>query len=511
MTLDLIISTMIQVLATGFACFLAYRSFQKRKIQLGDEPTLPQYFTRHELYWLGIGIYCIIISVTFYLLTVKWMPLYPLIQIVVNNLGAAEFGNLLKNLDSSALFPLMATSVFLFFVYWENRFNPVLILRDTVYDVFAIPRKAIEVYNALKNSRLTDIDEELREKIANRLLIPSVDPGDFDKFSATVEYKWAYNCVLFDQIQSYANQASYKRFFSEPSLKWGDICILYNAMSEQVAVWKEAEPHYTKTLKLIKSQDDLTGLLCRLLACLVVFGSSSEKEMWETVRRLGGNPNQVRLKHTYKYILIFTAATVVGVMVGRELSIMVHNGFIYPANELAHFDDATFRWIAYAIPMYILPIVLVFVARSLVYRTKWEDSARYYGFYSLMMILGFIVSTSVSAMILELTVVDWNDFDFLYSFVQHMRWGILPALMCGFIAYQMDTPVDYSQSTRQIIKGKLIRFTGWGIVAIVIMLYATDPLTAEKPHLRFTIVGTTMFVVGFLGMMARFKTVKSMV
>ena len=320
-------------------------------------------------------------------------------------------------------------------------------------------------------------------------------------------YKWAHNSLLFDQIQSFANQSSYRRFFNEPSLKWGEICISYNAMSEKVVVWKEAEPHYTKTLKLIKELDQLTGLLCRLLASLVVFGSVNEKDIWETVKRLGGTIHEARLKHTYKYILLFTAATTVGVMLGREISVSLHNTFLFPDKPLTHFDYTTLRWVAYAILIYVLPITLVFIARTLTFRQHREQSDLYYGFYMAMMITGFIVSTSVSALILELTYYK-DSFIFLETFIQHMRWGILPALMSGFVAYRMDTPVSESEALSTLIMNAILRFLGWGFVAVIIMLYATGDLTIQETDLRFNLVGTAFFVVGLLGASANFKTAR---
>jgi hypothetical protein len=385
----------------------------------------------------------------------------------------------------------------------------LLILRDNIHDAFAIPTKAVEVYNALVASRLSAVDDELKTQIANRLLVSSIDPGDFDKSSATVEYKWAHNCLLFDQIQNYANQTSFRRLFNEPSLKWGEICISYNAMSEKVAVWKEAEPHYTKTIKLIKELDHLTGLLCRLLASLVVFGSASENDIWATVKQLGGNVHEAQLKHTYKYVLLFTAVTGIGVMLGRELSVSLHNAFLFPDKPLAHFDYTTLRWVAYAILMYVLPIALVFISRSLAFRHQREQSDRYYGFYMAMMIMGFIVSTTVSALILEITFYRRDYFNFLESFIQHMRWGILPALMCSFVAYRMDTPVNKTEDLGNLIMTAALRFLGWGSIAVIIMLYATDDMTTQEANLRFTLVVTAFFVIGLLGATARFKMVTS--
>jgi ABC-type sugar transport system permease subunit len=355
---------------------------------------------------------------------------------------------------------------------------------------------------------LSAVDDGLKAQIGNRLLVPSIDPGDFEKSSATVEYKWAHNCLLFDQIQNYANQSSFRRLFSEPSLKWGEICISYNAMSEKVAVWKEAEPHYTKTINLIKELDHLTGLHCRLLASLVVFGSASENEIWATVKQFGGNVHEARLKHTYKYILQFTAATAIGVMLGRELSVSLHNAFLFPDKPLAHFSYTTLRWIAYAITIYVLPIALVFISRKLAFRLQREQSDRYYGFYMAMMIMGFIVSTTVSALIFELTFYHREHFNFLESFIQHTRWGILPALVCGFVASRMDTPASESEGPGKIIMAALLRFLGGGAVAVIFMLYATDDLAIHEPNLRFTLVGTAFFVVGLLGATARFKTAR---
>lgn len=508
MKVELVIYFIIQLLGMGAAVFLAYASLQKRRMQLDAEPTLPQYFVGRSAYRTGIAAYCSLMAALYWLMTASWLPLEPLVTLVVKRFRSGEWVELLHGLVGNTIIPLIAAGLLLFLIGWENKFNPLLILRNSIHDAFAIPRKAVEVYNALISSRLSAVDDNLKTQIANRLIAPSIDFGDFEKSSATVEYKWAHNCLLFDQIQNYANQSSYRRFFNEPSLKWGEICISYNAMSEKVTVWKEAEPHYTKTVNLIKDLDHLSGLLCRLLSSLVVFGSASENEIWETVRQLGGSVQEVRFNHTYKYILLFTGATVAGVMLGREISVWLHNAFLFPDKPLAHFDYTTLRWVAYAIILYVLPIVLVFIARNLAIEHRRQQSDLNYGFYTAMMVMGFLVSTAASTLILELTYYK-GDFNFVESFVQHMRWGILPALMTAFVAYRMDTPASASESANNLALAAVLRFFAWGSVAVVFMLYATDDLTLQESNLRFTLVGTAFFVVGLLGAAACFKTAGS--
>lgn len=509
MTVEFVIFLAIQCLGTGATLFLAYRSFQKRRIQLGDAPTLPQYFSRRSAYWSGIALYCALMVCIYWLLTGQWLSLEPLITLIVSNLRSGEWLDLLQGLDGGTLIPLIFAGLFLFFIDWENRLNPLLILRDSIHDAFAIPTKAAQVYNALMASRLSAVDDHIKAQIADRLLVQSIDSGDFDKSGATVEYKWAHNCLLFDRIQHYADQSSYRRFFNEPSLKWGEICISYNAMSEKVAIWKDAEPHYTKTVLLIKDLDALTGLLCRLLASLIVFGSASENDMWETVKQLGGKVHESHLKHTYKYVLIFTAVTTLGVMLGREVSVALHNTILFPDKPLPHFSYTTLRWIAYAIPMYVLPIALVFVARAFTFRQQLEQSDRNYGFYMAMMIMGGIVSTSTATVVLEVTFYHREHFEFLSSFIQHIRWGILPALISGYVAYRLDTPISEAETPLKLFLSGILRFLGWGGVAVIFMLYATDDLPVEVSNLRFTLVGTAFFVIGLLAAFACFKTSRS--
>lgn len=494
----------LQIIGAALAFFLAYRSFHRRSIQLGDEPTLPRYFTRQSVYWLGIVTYCSVIALFFWAIIVWWLPISPLLEILEEHGVKGDFAGLIASLDGSILIPWMAAVAFLLLITWESKLNPLLLFRDAVYDAFAIPRKAVEVFNMLRASRLSKMDNELKQQIVSRLWVPSIELGDFDKSDATVEYKWAQNCVLFDNINGYANDGSYQRFFTEPSLKWGDICLFFNRSSEQVAAWRNTPPHYTKTVKLLGELENLNRLLCRLLACIVVYGSRSEQETIAAVTRLGADPLQARLKHTYKYMLTFTAAVVIAVMVGREFAVFLHNNFFHPDDKLKHFAFDTYRWILYVVPLYVFPILLVFVARITAVRMRISDADRYYGFYMLMMLVGFLVSTSVSALILGLSLDDGN-FDFFASFVDNMRWGILPALMCGYVAYRMDTSVDDSEPKSTMIMEAVTRLLSWAIVAMVVMLYATDNLNVEDPNLRFTIVVATMFVVGFMAAVARFK------
>ncbi len=496
---------LVIALATGLALLLGYRSYQRRSVQLGDEPTLPRYITSVTRYWFGIGLYCALVGGVFFMLIWQWLPIQPLLSALAGDTSGDGLAGLFERLDGRTVLPLIIAGLFLLLLTLESRFNPLLLVRDALYDLFAQPRQVQQVYSVLRNSRLSDIDAEIKRELVGRLWVPSIDPGDFDKSDETVEYRWAYSCVLFDKIRSYADDSSYQRFFTEPSLKWGDICLSFQRSSERVAAWRTTPPHYTKTVRLIADLDKLGGLLARLLACIVVFGSASEDELWQTVQRLGGNVHRARLKHTYKYFLTFTSAVVAAVLVGREASVLLHN-MIFPDQPLRHFSFDTFRWVLYAVAIYVMPIVLVFAGRVAADRFISPDEQRYYGFYTLVTLTGFVLSTSMSALILGLSQ-EPEGFRFFAQFADSMRWGILPALMAGFVAYQMDTPVSDDEPKTVMAARALGRFLVWALIALVITLYATDELVLVESRLRFTIVVTTMFVVGALAAAARFKTV----
>lgn len=500
-----IVVFLVVALTTLLALVQSFRSYQRRSVQLGDEPTLPRYITSEVRYWFGIGLYCLLAAGIVFLLIWQWVPIKPLIELIFDSIARGDLASFFERLDGRTVLSLIFAVTFLLLLRVESRFNPVLLIRDLLYDLFAQPRQVQEVYSVLRHSRLSDIDAGIKAELVSRLWVPSIEPGDFDKASDTVEYRWAYSCVLFDKIRSYADDSSYQRFFTEPSLKWGDICLSFQTASERVASWRTAPPHYTKTVRLIADLDRLGGLLARLLSCIVVFGSASEKALWETVNRLGGNVRRARLKHTYKYVLTFTAAVFAGVLLGREVAVVLHN-LVFPEIPLRHFSFDTFRWVLYAVAIYVIPILLVFAGRVAADRFIRPGEQRFYGFYTVTIVIGFLVSTSMSALILGLSR-NPESFAFLNEFVDSMRWGILPALMAGFVAYQMDTLVGDDEPKTRMASRALGRFAVWAIIALMITLYATDELGPVDAPLRFTIVVTTMFVVGALAAVARFKTV----
>ncbi|MEL7449740.1 MAG: hypothetical protein AAFN78_11055 [Pseudomonadota bacterium] len=513
-----IIDLVLRLAGTAAAGWLAFESFQRRKIQLGDEPTLPRYFVRRGTYWFGLGSYCAVIALLFFALVTWWTPLKPLVELLFG--GKAATAALVASVPGDLILPIILAAAFLLLVGWDTRFNPLLIVRDTVYDASANPRKVQKVYSVLRSTRLERIDDAQRKEITSRLLASSLDLGDFDKADSTVEYRWARNCVLFEKMQAYTNEPSFSRFFAEPSLKWGDICLSFNTASEKVDAWKRTPPHYTKTLDLLEELDTLNRLLCRLLACIVIFGSDSETSMWTTVTQLGGTPHQARLKHTWKYLMTYAGAIVVAVMFGRELSVLLYNQIFVPDEALRHFSRETFRWIIYAFAIFLLPIGLVFAARLSSYRVMPDSAERFYGFYVLMIVVGFLVSTAFTALVLGLDAAQDADFSltaseaefsFTASFVDSLRWGILPAMMCGFVAWHMDSIVSETEEKSVMVGKAVLRFVAWGIIGLVITLYATDDLRDVDAQLRFTVVLTNVVLLGALGAVTRFKTIQSYV
>lgn len=114
MTAEFLINSAVQFLGTGATIFLAYQSFQKRRIQLGEEPTLPEYFIRRSTYWIGIASYCTFMAALYSVMTLRWLPLEPLVTLIVKNLRSRELLSLLNGLDGNTIIPLISAALFLF-------------------------------------------------------------------------------------------------------------------------------------------------------------------------------------------------------------------------------------------------------------------------------------------------------------------------------------------------------------------------------------------------------------
>jgi hypothetical protein len=94
------VSVFFQGLGLITACALAYWSFRRRSLSLGEEPTLPEYFTRQRMYWFGLVTYLLIIAFLFLALVNVWMPIAPLVDALREELGSGDLAALLARLDS---------------------------------------------------------------------------------------------------------------------------------------------------------------------------------------------------------------------------------------------------------------------------------------------------------------------------------------------------------------------------------------------------------------------------
>ncbi|NNC54654.1 MAG: hypothetical protein HKO07_02900, partial [Pseudomonadales bacterium] len=103
---------LFQLLGLTVACALAYWSFRRRSLSLGEEPTLPEYFTRRSMYWLGIATYCTLIALIFLAMVNLWMPIAPLLEASRGYLAQGDIEGLFARLDGALLLPWIAAAAF---------------------------------------------------------------------------------------------------------------------------------------------------------------------------------------------------------------------------------------------------------------------------------------------------------------------------------------------------------------------------------------------------------------
>jgi len=505
-------ATLLIALGTGLSLVLAARSFQHRLVQFAGQPALPRYLTRPKLYVVGLVSYSVLVLAFYVALILYWGPLADTFGPIVdkNTFVGKLVDRGTTGEPNKSLIPWLAAAVVLYLISWESKYNPLLIVREVIFDAVSIPRMAVNVYQSLRNAEFRNLNEVEIAAVLRAPTVTAVCAGDFKVNRNTVEYKWSHICYLLYSALKFADQPSYESVFGDEMMRWDSIRTDYLAVGSQVTAWKTDHPDYTETLGLIATLDDLTLRLYRLLACAAVFGNGNEKQVWDFVQEVTKSSAIPAPKDITPFVLLFTASILLTILIGRELSVAAYHQFIGPANDIPPWDANKMAWWAsISILLYIVPITLMFWIRNYFRQRFPFEGRRYWNLY-----LGF-GAMAFGIAILSLPTTAGVGFDlsspvYWAKVTAGIQWGFLPALMCGYVAFRMDSIVPPAEPARRMIMTALARFTLCGATGLVVLTWASlVTVLPNSDHLSpsqtFVIVASGTLLVGVLGALSRFR------
>ena len=498
--------------AVGFllSSYLGYKSFNKQLTTVADTPTYPRYLTNQRLFTTGIIGYALMAGLLFIFVIAYWMPLRPLISIALKSIGVVDSKTIVDITAENALAPIIAVALVIYLLRWDSAYNPLRIIRRAFYDFVAIPRKAYEVHTELRNSDLIGKFEDKKGDIIQTLdVAESLDSGDFDKNKNTIEYRWANICILCFEITSYANEKSYRSFFGDRSLNWGEIREQHSKLSQTVAAWKLNTPEYAESMDLLKKLENLEGQMYWLLTFLHFYGSNSDDALRKKISMYGSKSEENKLVKPCQKIVFIGLGVGGATLIGHELGVFICQALDYTVDGALPplFGLEALVWLAYAMAGIWLPTAIVIAVRCKMFRVMPVGKEEHWAFYLLTFISVFLFS--VLAFIVVHRIFHFFDghapaVDFISDIKTFSRWGIFPALIASFCAYCID-------HNCKLIKEKISRISlfkcfktavTFSVAASIIGIFATAGFEIAN---RIIIVTTLFFLLAAVPLLLSFK------
>ena len=492
------------VVITYFMGFLmsflvGYQSINKRWLTIGNMPTYPRYLTSQRLYHVGVIGYALVSGLFFIAVTVYWVPLQPLLSLVLGqmNLGTDAINRITAE---EALAPILAVALVIYLIRWNSPYNPLLIVQNAAYDFAAIPRKAYEVHSTIQNSQFFEKYQNRAEEIIAELNVEnSLDKGDFEKNQKSLEFRWANVCMLYFEVDNFAKDSSYRRFFAEKSLNWPQIQSEHVHLSEEVARWKKAEPDYINSIQLIQQLEKIQDQLFWFLTFLHIFGSNSEEALWEKIDQYSTKTSETRLLSPSKEIAAVGIGIAFATLGGHELGILFCKCFLSNSAEIPQFFSfEALKWLPFAMCAVWGPVAINTLIRCKLVRTFPPGEREYWGMYIAMFLLTFILSLCAFVMV-DFVMMYFRDTQMeVYllkdRFKVFARWSIFPALIGSYCLYCIDRHrlLEKNKSIKLKLTGSIQRALLFGIAGSFLGLFATA--TFSSSALRITVI-TTLFLI----------------
>jgi hypothetical protein len=366
----------------------------------------------------------------------------PVLNLVGINFSEAET-KFLKS-DTYVALVVFAVMGFAALLKLDHRFNPMIILRDTLQTWVSIPQR-VQRLNVLAQQTLVVPMSYLDNLPAKYDLKKS----DFAMDKVATERLWAETCYIHDWLVRRRSSL----FFEEPRLKWQDVSQRFDEAVEEVSIIRghkaERAMKPAGREKVRKTVCELHEAMCLLAACLISYNNFSESDLTNDARDFGVMLSEQTVANPLRYIIIYIVALGMSLYFGVLTFASFYELLVYlfgipatqaPVQSSVH---VAYKYVAYGLFSWGVPIGLVFLMKYLEWRNRGAGSAFYLAKYCWIGVLCFVVgavSLTAAEVIMGTGVI--KSLSLADKFFNSLQWVVPPAVICVYIVYFLDKRID---------------------------------------------------------------------
>jgi hypothetical protein len=512
------------VLALGlsFTLWLSVKVFDQ-SFKLADVPTFPKYMTRWGQYHLGQILFALGCAL-FYALLIHYHTDIATLAAVVQPETAEKIKTLTDQKNPSYLIIIAIVSAFYFSLFYvESKWNIIILFRDLVYSWIAIPRQVKKIMDLSIDELLVPITGREAVSASSNL---TVHESDFEKNEISLDRQWAELCYVNWWLQCENTNRRDTTFFSEEQFAWRDSARRFEELRTIVSAYKTAPANQgVSLLDLMTSISKQRHDLGRIVACYLVYMNSSRVALALKANQFGVDLEGKPSKNPIYFLAAYIACVLISVYIGAYFSAIIFDLFngisILDSINSQNLSDVQ-RWSALAFGNYGVPIIVILVIRSFIWRVNPIREYSISTAYSWILLLSALASTFGLSVAIEIFARESPDWSKLLTICEkELRWAIGPAFICVYINHYMDRQIDPSlpdigSDGATAFRRVLIAVAFTIFIVLITLPSLTTIITTPTSvwvvsKLRFVALGTIITITLMLTMVAQFAFTKRQV
>lgn len=484
----------IAIIGSCIAAYLAHQAFEKRAVPFQGIPILPRYMVRKRVYLAGVVVYVIVASIIFIAMVFYYKEIHPWsVYIIGEELWGVIDDIISKYQVSIVSYVIFSSIIYFLLMKLDVPWNPLILLRKLVQQFVGIPRKATLLANMIKDN--LEVPRDLRNVICPDENV-LVNDATFELNRDAVERRWA--------------EISYMKFWLDTVREKGDLVIFFNEPNigyESIVDGNDSE--YSKTANLVSrlvdgDQIDLSCLgdnirplhvkFCRLVACCLIYSSSSEKRLWEKAKKFGINSDVTVVTTRILSVLLFLVGVLISVPLGVVVSAIVSDFvnqdglkiIVGGGESISGISQVIItKWTIYTVGMYFLPIFFLIMSRYIFELWDiWTDFGNEY-FYAISFISAMLISGMVIAIGQKYFEGNYPESSLISLYLKFWPWTLAPSVMNALVAYRMDKGMKYAANGKINLNRFTVNVIFSGLIVSIIVLSITYLEKPVMPGLTF--------------------------